>query len=68
MHVAEEPWGDSAFDVTRKQRIAGSGWDAQIVFEHPPFAVLPLHQILAGDMREHTAGRGHAIDLRKIAR
>ena len=66
MHVAEQARRDPAFDVACEQRIAGARRDAQIVLQHPPSAVLPLHQILSGDVREYAAGRHHAVDLRKI--
>ena len=52
-YVAEQAGRDSTFDIAGEQRIAGTGWNAQIVFQHPPLPVLPLHQVLAGDVREH---------------
>ena len=67
MHVTEQARRDPTFDIACEQRIAGTGRNAQIVFQHPPFAVLSLHQILACDMREHAARRGHAVDLREIS-
>ncbi len=65
-HVAEQARRDPSFDVACEQRIAGSGRDAQIVFQHPPSAVLPLHQILSGDVGEDATGRRHAVDLREV--
>ena len=67
-YVAEQAGRDSAFDIAGEQQIAGTGWNAQIVFQHPPLPVLPLHQVLAGDVREHAARRCHAVDLRKVSR
>ena len=67
VHVAEQAWGDAALDVAHEQRVAGARGDTQVVFQHPPAAVLALDQVLAGDVREDAAGRGHAVDLREVA-
>ena len=68
VHVAEQARIGAALDVAHEQRVARARRDAQVVLEHPPAAILALHEIFASDVREHAAGRRHAIDLGQIAR
>ena len=67
VHFAEQARIRAPFDVAREQRVTRARRDAQIVLQHPPTTILALHEVLAGDVREHPAGRRHAVDLRIVA-